>query len=137
MPNYWGFLVLRGQRIKLHSINYVLSPYATHKLWVIQFQTCTIKARFWWLLLSILGQVLSQITDQITWLAFITYSMEVIGPSKRSLGGAFTHVIFSVGYMTTSLLGYLVPDWREFTLFIAGLNFISILTFPFFPESFR
>jgi len=86
---------------------------------------------------DILDQVLSQITDQVTWLAFMTYSMEIIGPSKRSLAGAMTHVVFSVGYMTTSLLGYLVPDWREFTLFIAGLTLISIFTFPFFPESFR
>ena len=76
-------------------------------------------------------------TNHVTWLSYITYSMEILGPSRRSVAGAMTHIMYSLGYMMTSLIGYLLPDWHGFTLCIAAVTAISFFTFPFYPESFR
>ena len=76
-------------------------------------------------------------TNHVTWLSYITYSMEILGPSRRSVAGAMTHIMYSLGYMMTSVVGYLLPDWHGFTLCIAAVTAISFFTFPFYPESFR
>ena len=81
-------------------------------------------------------RVLSQLTNHVTWIAYISYSVEILGPSKRSLAGAMTHVFYSVGYMATSLFGYLLPDWHGFTLCLALITAVTILTFPFYPGLF-
>ena len=76
-------------------------------------------------------------TNHVTWLSYVTYSMEILGPSRRSVAGAMTHIMYSLGYMMTSVIGYLLPDWHGFTLCIAAVTAISFFTFPFYPESFR
>lgn len=78
-------------------------------------------------------RVLSQLTNHVTWIAYISYSVEILGPSKRSLAGAMTHVFYSFGYMATSLVGYLLPDWHGFTLCLGILTAVTVITFPFYP----
>lgn len=39
--------------------------------------------------------------------------------------------------MALSLLSYLLPDWREFTVAIALIGSLTALTAPFYPESPR
>ena len=63
--------------------------------------------------------------------------IEVIGPSKRAFAGTMTHVYYAFGYMASSGLGYLLPDWRGFTMGIATLTALTFLTLPFYPESPR
>ena len=70
-----------------------------------------------------------------SWLAFVVYSLEVLGPSKRAVSGATTHVYYGVGYMLTSILGYYFPDWRDFTFAIAVIHLVTLVVAPFFPES--
>ncbi len=65
----------------------------------------------------------------------MTYSMEVLGPTRRSISGAMTHVYFSIGYMATSGVAYFLPDWRGFTLCYAGICALAVFTIPFYPES--
>ena len=78
-------------------------------------------------------RVLGQMTNHVTWIAYISYSVEILGPSKRSLAGAMTHVFYSFGYMATSLVGYLLPDWHGFTLCLGILTAVTVITFPFYP----
>ena len=58
-----------------------------------------------------------------------------MGPTKRGLGGTLTQVYFVIGYMSTSALGYFVPDWRGFTIAMAIWSGFTALTIPFYPES--
>ena len=60
-----------------------------------------------------------------------------MGPSKRGFAGSLTQVYFSIGYMSASLLAYLLPNWRGYTLAVAGLTGAGLLTAPFFPKSPR
>jgi len=75
--------------------------------------------------------------NHIAWIAYISYSVEVLGPTKRSVAGVLTHVYFSFGYMASSALGYLLPDWHAFTLGIAILHIPIFIFIPFYPESPR
>lgn len=60
-----------------------------------------------------------------------------MGPSKRALAGSLTQVYFSFGYMSASAVAYLIPDWRGFTLAVAFLSGLTLLSGPFYPESPR
>ena len=80
-------------------------------------------------------RVLGNGAQHVSWLAQMTYSMEVLGPTRRSISGAMTHVYFSIGYMATSGVAYFLPDWRGFTLCYAGICALAVLTIPFYPES--
>lgn len=80
-------------------------------------------------------RVLGNGAQHVSWLAQMTYSMEVLGPTRRSISGAMTHVYFSLGYMATSGVAYFLPDWRGFTLCYAGICALAVFTIPFYPES--
>ena len=65
----------------------------------------------------------------------MTYSIEVLGPDRRAIAGALTHVYFSFGYMMTSAIAYALPDWHGFTLCYAIIAIATLATGFFFPES--
>ena len=44
---------------------------------------------------------------------------------------------FTMGYVFDSLLSYLLPDWRDFTLALSILTFPFILFWPLWPKSPR
>ena len=44
---------------------------------------------------------------------------------------------FTLGYVFDSLLSYLLPDWRDFTLALSILTFPFILLWPLWPKSPR
>ena len=71
----------------------------------------------------------------VAWIGYVSYSVEIPGPSKRGLSGSLNNMYYVFGYMVASGLAFLWPDWREFTLAIGILSGISIFTAPFFPES--
>ena len=58
----------------------------------------------------------------------MAYTVEVLGPSKRSVAGAMSHVYYAFGYMATSGLAYLLPDWRAFTIGVAATKLIVYAT---------
>ena len=50
--------------------------------------------------------------QHIIWIAFVAWSVEVLGPTRRSVSGALTHVFYSFGYMASSGLGWLLPGLK-------------------------
>ena len=76
-----------------------------------------------------------RLLQHTTWIAFISYSVEVLGPSKRAFSGAMSHVYYGIGYILTSGIGYWAPDWQDFTTIVAIILAVHFLLFPFFPES--
>ena len=44
---------------------------------------------------------------------------------------------FTMGYVFDSLLSYLLPDWRDFTLALSILTFPFVLFWPLWPKSPR
>ncbi|CAG5081478.1 Oidioi.mRNA.OKI2018_I69.PAR.g9887.t1.cds [Oikopleura dioica] len=74
-------------------------------------------------------------THHTSWLAFVAYSLEVLGPTKRSVAGATSHVYYAMGYIMFSGFGYFFPDWRGLTFAVAMAHLIFLVVTPFFPES--
>merc|ERR1739838_326147 len=72
---------------------------------------------------------------QANWIVFISYSIEVFGPTKRALAGGMAHIYYGIGYVATSLIGFLCPDWRDFTMVIVLVLTFYFLLLPLFPES--
>ncbi|CAG5108361.1 Oidioi.mRNA.OKI2018_I69.chr1.g3758.t1.cds [Oikopleura dioica] len=80
-------------------------------------------------------RVLGNGFGHVSYLSQKTYSMELLGPSRRAISGALASGYFSIGYISSGLVAYFVPDWREFTLANATIAFATLLTYPFYPES--
>ena len=67
-------------------------------------------------------RVLSNGFGHVSVLAYVTYSMELLGPKRRAISGSLASIYFSLGYMASSVVAYCFPDWREFTLACAGIG---------------
>ncbi|KAL4709586.1 hypothetical protein ACJJTC_007317 [Scirpophaga incertulas] len=63
--------------------------------------------------------------------------MEVVGPKHRVLAGVCVNSFFSVGQMTTGLIAWAVPYWRELTLVLYMPQLLTILYFWLMTESVR
>ena len=68
---------------------------------------------------------------------YVTYSCEVAGPSGRKVTGMIPNFNFAAGYMLDSLISYLLPNWRHFTICLAILSFPFIFLWPLWPKSPR
>ena len=56
-------------------------------------------------------------------------------PTKRAPAGGMVHIYYGIGYVPTSLIGFLCPDWRDFTMVIVLILTFYFLLLPLFPES--
>lgn len=45
-------------------------------------------------------------------LSAYVYAIELLGPSRRAMGGQINHVFWSPGYCVTALWAYFIRDWR-------------------------
>lgn len=52
--------------------------------------------------------------------------MEMVGAQKRQYASILLQVFFSLGYLLTALIAYLVTDWRnlQFAISVPGLFFL-------------
>lgn len=82
-------------------------------------------------------RILVQAANQAAYLTYVCYSCEVVGPNGRKTTGMIPNFTFTLGYVFDSLLSYLLPDWREFTLVLSILTFPFILLWPLWPKSPR
>lgn len=57
--------------------------------------------------------------------------------NKNKTTGMIPNFTFTLGYVFDSLLSYLLPDWRDFTLALSILTFPFILFWPLWPKSPR
>ncbi|XP_050348948.1 organic cation transporter protein-like [Nymphalis io] len=69
--------------------------------------------------------------------SFYIFLMETTGPKYRVVAGAFMNTFFAVGQMTTGLIAWAVPDWRNLTLTLYIPQFLTILYLWIMPESAR
>ncbi|CAG5108276.1 Oidioi.mRNA.OKI2018_I69.chr1.g3719.t1.cds [Oikopleura dioica] len=80
-------------------------------------------------------RVLGNGLGHVSYLSQKAYSMELLGPSRRAISGALASGYYSIGYISSGLVAFFLPDWRGFTLAYAGIAFATLLTHPFYPES--
>ncbi|PIK37019.1 putative organic cation transporter protein [Apostichopus japonicus] len=64
-------------------------------------------------------------------MAFVI-ATEILGPSKRAIGGISAPTFFSVGYMLLALLAFLVRDWRYLQRIASDVCYHYICSFHFF-----
>ena len=57
--------------------------------------------------------------------------------NKNKTTGMIPNFTFTLGYVFDSLLSYLLPDWRDFTLALSILAFPFVLLWPLWPKSPR
>ena len=95
--NEWSFTAMRVMTMCVNVSDF-------HLLFPVSTGRCTLRLNFEF--------------QHICWISFMSYSVEILGPSKRSISGTLTHIYYGVGYMVTSLLAYLCPDWRDLTITI-------------------
>ncbi|XP_071819548.1 organic cation transporter protein-like isoform X2 [Apostichopus japonicus] len=69
-------------------------------------------------------------------MAFVI-ATEILGPSKRAIGGISAPTFFSVGYMLLALLAFLVRDWRYLQRIASACLLPLYLLIPILPESAR
>jgi MFS family permease len=63
--------------------------------------------------------------------------MEVVGPKYRVFAGACMNTFFSVGQITTGLIAWGVPNWRNLTLALYAPQLLTISYFWLMTESVR
>ncbi|XP_047531439.1 organic cation transporter protein-like [Vanessa atalanta] len=69
--------------------------------------------------------------------SFYIFLMETTGPKYRVVAGALMNTFFAVGQMTTGLIAWAVPDWRNLTLTLYIPQFLAIVYLWIMPESAR
>ncbi|CAG5087530.1 Oidioi.mRNA.OKI2018_I69.PAR.g11565.t1.cds [Oikopleura dioica] len=73
----------------------------------------------------------------IGFLSALTYGVEILGPSRRSLPSTILCFMFAGGCAGISVISFYLPDWQNLTLGIAALSAFNIIFLPFLPESPR
>uniref|UniRef100_A0A2A4K5P1 Major facilitator superfamily (MFS) profile domain-containing protein n=1 Tax=Heliothis virescens TaxID=7102 RepID=A0A2A4K5P1_HELVI len=68
--------------------------------------------------------------------AFIM-ALEVVGRTKRVIGGNMVHCMFAMGQVTAALVAWAIPYWRTYTLVIFAPSFLFIFYCFFVEESVR
>ena len=71
----------------------------------------------------------------MAWIGYIAYSVEIVGPTKRSISGTLVSLIYGFGYMISSGFAYLIPDRREFNVGLSIFAALGVFLAPFYPES--
>ena len=57
------------------------------------------------------------------------------GPSKRAIFGCFFHYWYGVGWITSSAIAYLCPDWVNYSLVVVVFTLILSIVLYFLPPS--
>ncbi|XP_046977871.1 organic cation transporter protein-like [Vanessa cardui] len=96
-------------------------------------------ARYW--VNSYTGFLILQVVEAMLgsggFSSFYIFLMETTGPKYRVVAGALMTTFFAVGQMTTGLIAWGVPDWRNFTLTLYIPQFLTIAYLWIMPESAR
>lgn len=89
--------------------------------------------RYAFIILRCLGAMFSI----IGFLSALTYGVEILGPTRRSVPSTILCFMFAGGFAGLSVLAYVLPDWQHMTLGFAALTIINVVFLPFIPESPR
>merc|ERR1712241_323111 len=65
------------------------------------------------------------------------YIMEIIGTKWRTWFGVDSQMMFSLGYCSLSLVGYLCKDWRDQMIVISVIPVVYFVFWWFLPKSAR
>ena len=88
-------------------------------------------------LIFLIGQFFMMLSSEIAFGAFISYAMEVLGPSGRSWVGVMANVTANTGMMVVTLFSFYIPDWKLNVLAAAAVVLVGFLMQLFCPESPR
>ena len=64
------------------------------------------------------------------WIAILTWSAEVLGPTRRHLACIAQHIMFNLGWIFLSVISYHVPDWRDSHIVIGIIVLGMVLLGP-------
>ncbi len=62
---------------------------------------------------------------------FTSTAVELVGPSRRMLGGMIIQLAYSVGISLLAVVAYFVRDWRTLQLVTSAPGFIILLYYWF------
>lgn len=80
---------------------------------------------------------LAKVASQIKYLAYSSYTMEIVGPDWRAFAGQMNHIYYSLGTIAASVLSYFFRDWINFTYAVIAFHSPLLLFWCFVPESPR
>ena len=81
------------------------------------------------------SRVMAQGFEQTSWITGTIYTIEISGPTKRAICGSFFHFLYSLGWMTSSLVGLLAPDWVDYSIATAIFTLILLPALFWIPPS--
>ncbi|XP_049803713.1 organic cation transporter protein-like isoform X1 [Schistocerca nitens] len=76
-------------------------------------------------------------TSSGVFLVAYVLAMEMVGPSKRTLAGVGCQTFFTLGYMLTAAIAYLIRDWRLLQVALTAPGILFLSYWWFVPESAR
>ncbi|XP_059486702.1 organic cation transporter protein [Neocloeon triangulifer] len=85
----------------------------------------------------VFARMLIGATTSGVFLVAYVIGMEMVGPSKRFYAGVVVQYFFTLGYMLTALLAYLITDWRQLQIALSLPGLLFLLYWWFVPESAR
>ncbi|BES93527.1 Organic cation transporter [Nesidiocoris tenuis] len=82
-------------------------------------------------------ELLDAIIASGTYSACFIIAMEITGPDKRVMGGAFTACCYSIGEIVMGVVAMYVQDWRWFLRVLYAPGFLFVFYIWLVPESIR
>ena len=88
-------------------------------------------------LIFLLGQFIMMFASEIAFGAFISYTMEVLGPAGRSWVGVLANVTANGGMIVVTFFAWFLKDWKLNMYASAAVMLIGLLMQLLCPESPR
>ncbi|KAK3931402.1 Organic cation transporter protein [Frankliniella fusca] len=85
----------------------------------------------------VIARMLVGATSSGVFLVAYVIALEMVGSKKRLVAGVVCQMFFSVGYMLTALLAYLIRDWRHLQLALTMPGVAFMCYWWLIPESAR
>merc|ERR1712168_292374 len=80
---------------------------------------------------------IAKICSQVKYLAYSSYTIEIISPKWRAFAGQMNHIYYAIGCILSSPLSYLYRDWQTFTYSVVAIHSPLLLFWFLIPESPR
>ncbi|CAG5087686.1 Oidioi.mRNA.OKI2018_I69.PAR.g11606.t1.cds [Oikopleura dioica] len=89
------------------------------------------------LLVIMIFWTLTKILSQVKYLAYSSFTLEIVSPSWRAFAGQMNHIYYALGCITASVFSYYFRDWRSFTFATTAVCAPLLLFWICVPESPR
>ncbi|CBY31831.1 unnamed protein product [Oikopleura dioica] len=108
-------------------------------LWASLLMVITIGIAGWAnnLVFIMIFWTLTKVLSQVKYLAYSSFTLEIVSPSWRAFAGQMNHIYYALGCISASVVSYYFRDWRNFTFATTAVCSPLLLFWIFVPESPR